>query len=218
MVYGKDREDLIAALVRFLYGEEESSLIRDLGFEYNQDPRGILSDIRRDFSRFENQADFYHDSGAPWPCVRVRPGAGGEEYLSPVDIPELEVSDGVRVMDTYQFLDSKENRLKGLPIADGIPASEARRGFLTLAVSTTVLRASFFKIFGGKPKVTVTSGTSGELVLHSKGYFFSTAKVFGRTDVTQAVNAGDYCFYKSTTKPTTALPLYSISADTTISL
>jgi len=186
-------------------------------FPFRDEPVPI-GDLARDFRRFMDQARFYLAHGLEWPCVCLQRVdiRNGEPVprMVPLDIEGLEVGPRQDAWQAYVGEAASIVRLYRRTV------DEASRGFFESTLDTTLGRSQSFRLFGqsSKPNVEVKTTPPGEDVMYCLGHFFSTRRMFGRTDCSQAIPAGSYCFYRRSETPHTAMPLWKITGNRIIRL
>jgi hypothetical protein len=178
-----------------------------------------VDDIYGDYLRFRQQEEFYMKNGLLWPSVVLdRVDLNDNTYsarFAPIDAPSLiETSPAEAQFASQETIE--DARSQGLPVST-LSVEQARFGFRQGVIDTIFGRARSRQFFSGDPFVTVeTPPDTGVRIKYTKGYFFSTANVFGNTEHSEHLRAGTYCFYRSTRKPTYAMDLYTITRDRTI--
>jgi hypothetical protein len=182
-----------------------------------------IQDLRSDFERFSKQRDFYLAGNEKWPCVVLdRVDASKLEYLPrfvPMDFAFLETRQS-QVSHPRMQLRKEANlaRGAGLPVSRQSPV-RAQLGFLEGVIDQIISRIQLIKsgaAFTTSAAVTVTSSPTGVLAMYSVSHFFSTTLAFGKTNCTQSLAHGNYCFFRKSKRRTTALPIWNIPQHTQI--
>jgi len=175
-----------------------------------------VDDLREDYLRFRQQEGFYIETTLLWPSIALdRVDFHDNTYsarFAPIDAPSLIETSPAEAESVWQET-IEDARSQGLPVSM-LSVEHARFGFRQGVIDTLFGRARSRQLFSGDPFVTAeTPPDTGVRIKYTKGYFFSTSKVFGDTEHSDHLRAGTYCFYRSTRKPTYTMDLYNIIRD-----